>query len=68
MDLEEIELEQPVEDIVITIGCFLQLRGSALDYEELLILKEVVQKGIDNYDREVHRNESQELNVLDMRR
>ena len=54
MDLEEIELEQPVEDIVITLGCFLQLRGSPLDYEELLILKKVVQKGIDDYDREVH--------------
>jgi hypothetical protein len=54
MDLKEIELEQPVEDFIITVGCFLQIRGTTLEYEELLLLKEIVQAGLDNYDREVH--------------
>ena len=54
MALEETEFEQPIEHVIIALGCLLQLRQSNIEYEELLFLKEAVHERIKTYEREIH--------------
>ena len=52
-DLEEYE-DRPIEHFLIAFACTIQLRQSKLQFDELLFLKGVVDKNIEEYEREIH--------------
>jgi hypothetical protein len=54
MDAEKDKHEPSVEQLLIIMACTLQLRGGDLELEELIFLKQAIDKGIDSYRKEIH--------------
>ena len=46
--------EPSVEQLLIIMACTLQLRGGDLELEELIFLKQAIDKGIDSHRKEIH--------------
>ena len=46
--------DRPIEHIVIALAAMIQLRESRMNLEELLFLKEAVEKELETYERTMH--------------
>ena len=54
MDAEKDKNEPSVEQLLIIMACTLQLRGGDLELEELIFLKQAIDKEIDSHRKEIH--------------
>ena len=46
--------DRPIEHIIIALAAMIQLRESTMNLEELLFLKEAVEKELETYERTMH--------------
>ena len=51
---EDATKDRPIEHIIIALAAMIQLRESKMDLEELIFLKEAVDKELENYERILH--------------
>tara|TARA_R110002020_G_scaffold133304_3_gene297460 strand:- start:12021 stop:12185 length:165 start_codon:yes stop_codon:yes gene_type:complete len=51
---EDATKDRPIEHIIIALAAMIQLRESKMDLEELIFLKEAVEKELENYERILH--------------
>ena len=58
MDAEKDKNEPSIEQLLIIMACTLQLRGGDLELEELIFLKQAIDKGIDSHSKEIPCNEN----------
>jgi len=46
--------DRPIEHIIIAFAAMIQLRESKIDLEELIFLKEAIDRELEKYERIVH--------------
>ena len=46
--------DRPIEHIIIALAAIIQLRETRIDLEELIFLKEAVEKELEKYERIIH--------------
>ena len=54
MDFETPESKHSIEYIIMAFAFAIQERRGKLEYDELLFLKDMILKEIENHDRELH--------------
>ena len=51
---EDETTDRPIEHIISALAAMIQLRESRMDLEELIFLKEAVDRELEKYERTVH--------------